>query len=369
MNKKTFKGIMLLITYFILLVAIVVKIDMVLNFFSKILFIFTPLFIGIAIAFILCRPYEFFFRNYNKLFNKGKLKKLSKPLAILTSYAIFLGIIIGIIIFIIPQLSDSIKLLYSNLGEFGNIIESFILRMNNYFKIDNLDLSRFDATIEKIPDFIGGFLSGLMPRIFDVSMSFVTMLINIILGLVLSVYLLADKGRLKRQFKDILRAYIPTRFEHKVLKVARVTNDIFTRFVYGQMTEALILGTLCFTGMLIFGFDYPILISIIIAVSSLIPVVGPIIGLLPALFILLMVDPMQSLWFLVFIIVLQQIEGDFIYPKVVGDSIGLPALWVLVAIVVGGGLFGVLGILLGVPILSVIYRLLKEDVNARILTK
>ena len=366
MDKKVMKNIFLLITYFILLLVAVVKIDFLIGIIIKSIQIMWPIFIGVTIAFILNRPYNFFFKKYSELFKKNKPTKIIRPLALTTVYILFIGIITGIVTFIIPQLSDSIQILYINMSDYGRNLETFALNIADYLKLDSLDLSSLDSTIEKLPDIAAGFVTGLMPRIFDFTTSFVTILINIIIGFVLSIYLLADKERLKTQFIRIFHSYLSLRVAKRLIEILRITNETFTKFVSGQFTEAFILGILCFIGMLVFGFEYPILISVIIGITSLIPIVGSIIGLIPALFILLMIEPMQAVWFLLFIVLLQQIEGNFIYPKVVGDSVGLPPIWVLLAIIIGAGLFGVLGMLIGVPTVSVIYQLVKDDTNTKL---
>jgi predicted PurR-regulated permease PerM len=189
------------------------------------------------------------------------------------------------------------------------------------------------------------------------------------MGLIFSIYILADKEHILSQINKLTFAYLPVKIAKRVKEIAKITSDIFTKFISGQATEAVILGVLCFIGMSVFKFEYPLLCSTIIAVTSFIPIIGSIIGCIPAVFILLMIHPIKALWFIVFIIILQQIEGDFIYPKVVGDSIGLPPLWVFFAIIAGGGLGGVLGMILGVPTASVLYKLLSSDANKKIKLK
>jgi predicted PurR-regulated permease PerM len=324
-----------------------------------------PLFIGIAIAFILNRPYTFFLKKYNTMIRNRKLKKLSKLFSIATVYILFFVIVSGIITFLLPQLSDSIEILYNNLGDYGANLENFANKIKEFLKLDTLSIN-IDSALAQVPDMASGFVTGIFPQIFDFTTGFVRSIVNIIIGFIISIYLLADKDRLKRQFSDVLIAYAPKKAAIRIIKVAKLVINTFTSFVGGQFTEALILGIMFFVGMLIFGFDYPLLISVIIAVMGLIPIVGPIIGLIPSVFILLMIEPMQAAWFLLYFVVIQQIEGNLIYPKVVGESIGLPALWVLLAIIIGGGLFGVLGMVLGVPTASVIYQLMKEAVHNRL---
>lgn len=366
MDKKIFRSILLLITYSILLAVVMIKIELVFGGLKHLISILTPLLIGIAIAFVLNGPYNFIFTLYGKWIKKENLKKFAKPLALASVYFLFIGVINAIVAFIIPQFSDSVKLLYTNIGDYSKNIEAYAIRIGEYLNLDNINITTINTAIEKLPESVSTFATGLLPRIFNFTTGFVRALVNIIIGLILSIYLLADKARLKRQISQIIKAYLEKRRADRIIHIASITGHTFSGFVAGQLTEAVILGTLCFIGMLVFKFDYPILISVIIGITSLIPVVGAIIGLIPSLFILLMIDPMQALWFLLFLIVLQQLEGNIIYPKVVGESIGLPALWVLLAIIIGGGLFGILGMLLGVPTVSVLYQLLRKDVYTKL---
>jgi len=357
---------MFLITYGIVLVLVIVKIDLVMQMLAKGLHMSIPIFIGFSIAFILKRPYNYLIKVFGNVIKNEKSEKTVKPLALASVYLLFFGVVTLILAFVIPQFSDSVQLLYKNMDEYGRNFEIFIMNAAEYLRLENLDISKLDGALDKVPDLMASVATGLMPRIFDFTTNFLSTVVNIVIGFVLSVYLLADKRRLKSQFHDAIKAYLPQEVGEKLLKVLQLSNETFTKFISGQLTEAVILGVLCFIGMLILGFEYPILISVIIGITSLIPIVGSIIGLMPALFILLMIEPIQALWFLLFIIVLQQVEGNFIYPRVVGGTIGLPPLWVLLGIVIGGGLFGVLGMLLGVPALSVIYQLLKEDIHAKV---
>jgi len=364
MNKKLFKSCILLISFSILLVLTVIKIDLVFSFIAKVLIILSPLFIGMSLAFILNRPFEFFKKIYGSIVRKNK--KISEILSLISVYLILIGAIVGIVSFLVPQLSESINMFYDNLGVYSEQLNSLSIRIFDYLDLNGFDISGINAFLSEFPTFISDIITGVLPHLLDFTTSAVTSVLNIVLGLIFSIYILADKDRLKRQFLKVLTVYFPSKKSEKIKYVLNLSNRIFSRFVTGQLMEALILGVLCFIGMLIFGFNYPLLISVIIAATSLIPVAGPIIGAIPAIFILLLANPIQALWFVVFIIILQQIEGNVIYPRVVGDSIGLPALWVLLAIIVGGGLFGILGMLLGVPTASVLYHLIKENANRKL---
>ena len=189
--------------------------------------------------------------------------------------------------------------------------------------------------------------------------------INFFIGLIFGVYILVGKERLSSQAKRILRAYLKERNVERIRKVIKTADETFSSFIVGQCTEAVILGTLCAVGMLIFDFPYAVMIGSFIGVTALIPIVGAYLGASVGAFMIVTVDPLKALLFIVFIIVLQQLEGNLIYPRVVGSSIGLPGIWVLAAVTVGGGLLGIGGMLLGVPLAATVYKLIRSDVNER----
>jgi predicted PurR-regulated permease PerM len=362
MNKDLFKSYILLITYSILLIATIVKIDLVFWSIARIFAVLSPIFIGIALAFILNRPFEFFKKIYERIGKKSVV-----PMSIVTVYLLLSGVATAIVAFLIPQLLDSLNLFYNSLGKYSIQLHSLSKVIIEILRVNNFVANNIDAFFNGLPAISSDILSQIFPRLLDITTSAVTSIFNIILGIILSVYILADKDRIRRQVLAILDTYFENKVTNKIKYLFNICNKTFDRFVIGQLTEALILGILCFIGLVIFRFNYPLLISVIIAVTSLIPVAGVVIGAVPSIFILFMAEPIQALWFILYIIVLQLFESNFIYPRVVGDSIGLPALWVLLAIVVGGGLMGVLGILLSVPIASVIYHLIKEYTDKKVI--
>ena len=186
-----------------------------------------------------------------------------------------------------------------------------------------------------------------------------------VLAIIFAVYVLLSKDKLASQLKTLMKHYLPEKITQKINYVASVANDSFHKFIVAQCTEALILGLLCTIGMFILRLPYAAMIGAVTVVTAFIPVVGALLGGAIGAFLILMESPVKALIFLVFIILLQQIEGDLIYPKVVGNSMGLPSIWVLAAVTVGGGMFGVLGMLLSVPAASTIYRLVKNDVKKK----
>ena len=197
----------------------------------------------------------------------------------------------------------------------------------------------------------------------NITTSIVGALVNFLLALVFSLYLLAQKETLIAQSKRLLRRALPRKAADKLLELLSLTNNAFSSFVTGQVTEAVILGTLCCLGMLILRLPYALPVSVIIAALSLIPIFGAWIGAATGAFLIVFQSPIKALTFLIFLLILQQVEGNLIYPRVVGKSVGLPGLWVLAAVTIGGGAFGVLGMLLGVPVCSVIYTLLQNFVR------
>ena len=185
------------------------------------------------------------------------------------------------------------------------------------------------------------------------------------MGVIFAVYMLMQKEKLTSQLKRLVRAYLPEEKAQKLLYVGHITNDTFKKFFGGQFIEAILLGVLCFIGMTIFGMPYALTISVLVGVTALIPVFGAFFGTAIGAILILAVNPMQAFWFVVYIIVLQQIDGNFIYPKIVGDSVGLPGIWVMLAVLVGGNSLGIIGMLIGVPIASVAYKLIKEYVEKK----
>lgn len=365
MGQSLFKKLLILITFTILLIAIVVRFDGLSSSFVKGLNVMQPIILGAAIAFVLNRPFKFLFKFYTNSFKNKLTHQQVNSLALATTYLLFLGIIIALIAFVIPQFSQSIQLLYSNMDNYLKNLQYLVEQATTYLQINNLDLTRFEASIEKLPSVIGTSITGLLPGVYNFTTNLISSIVNIVLGLILSIYILSDKEHLKRQGSLLLETYIDKTIGRKILKTASVMNKTFGNFVIGQLTEACILGLLCFFGMLVLKFEYAVLISVLVGVTSLIPIVGAAIGLIPSIFILLLVNPSHALGFLIFIIVLMQFEGNLIYPRVVGGSIGLPSLWVLTSLIVGGGLFGILGMIIGIPMASVVYQLIKEDIQHR----
>ena len=369
MDKKQRKNYMFLIFFTALLFLLVMKIELVLQLLGTVFSILTPIFISIAIAFVLYKPYRFFLKLYCMKLKKEKPHKIASMLSIFSVYILFLGAVAGIVRFIIPQLIDSVALFTSNIDTYSGSLNDFIQRTIDFLRLNNIDMTSIRENIDNILTGTGNVISFLFPQIYDFTAGLILSVFNIFLGFILSIYLLADNERLLRQIRKLVLAYLPEKASTKLFEVQKITSETFSKFILGQVIEALILGVMCFIGMTLLRFPYPLLISTIVGITALVPIVGAIVGAVPGILILLMIEPISALWFIVFIIILQQLEGNLIYPKVVGESIGLPAIWVLLAVIVSGGIAGILGILIGVPLASVLYQILSQDADRKIETK
>lgn len=330
-----------------------------------------PLMVGGVIAYILNILMSFFERCYFPK-SKSKLVQKSRRIACMVlAFVSLIGIIALIIGIVVPELTNCVKHLFSKVPVFIenslNVLQKdenlaeYALALEAYLPSD------WSAWQDKLMNGAKAVLSGfggVMSSVVSVVSSVFSGIVTILVALIFSIYLLLDKEKIILQVKRLISTYLPNG-DKKIFYVLHTLNDSFHRFIVGQCTEAVVLGLLCMIGMAIFRFPYAMMIGVLIGFTALIPVAGAYIGAGVGAFMILTESPIQAVFFLIFIVVLQQVEGNLIYPKVVGSSIGLPGIWVLAAITIGGGLMGVMGMLLAVPIVATIYRLLQADVNKR----
>lgn len=373
MDKKLFRSLLLLITFTVGLIFVIVRFDDLWQFAAALLSNFTPLFAGLAIAFVLTQPCAFFRRHLDRALGGTPLAKASVPLAVLLSYLLLFGVVAALVAFVIPQFVSSVGTFLSNLEGYMRQAQVWVNSFMEWFNVEGqaltgMDqlLSRLDQVLRNVFNSTLDALSNVVPFLLNFTTNLVSVVVTSVLALVFSIYMLAGKDTLLGQCRRVLKAYLPKPLCDAVLDVTALTAGTFSRFVTGQITEAIILGCLTFLGMLLLRLDYAPLISVLIGVSALVPIVGAYVGAATSALLLLMVSPMKALIFLVFLVCLQQFEGNVIYPRVVGTSLGLPGIWVLAAVTVGGGLFDFLGMLLSVPIASILYTLLKRDVRRRL---
>ena len=366
MKETSLKKQMILVTYIAFLLFSILRFDVIKSIPKQLFDILSPFFIGVILAFVLNKPMALFEKLFSKIIKK---KEVCRGLSILLCYILLFAVVIGIFMFIVPQLITNIKLFIDSLGLYMKQLEKSVTDITEKYDLENLDL---DAILNEVKDVIKqistallNYVGNLVPRLFTVTSNIVSILFKVVITLVVSINILAGKETLLRQAKRIVFVYLPLKWALKINKVALLANDIFGKYIVGQLTEACILGGLCFIGMNIFKFDYSILISTLIAITALVPVAGAWIGGGIASILLALVSPVKAILFLIYLMILQQLENNLIYPKVVGSSIGLPGLWVIFAVTVGGGIFGFAGIMLSVPVVSLIYTLVKEDVRKK----
>lgn len=324
-----------------------------------------PVFTGFVMAYIINILMSFYERHYFPKSKKMAVEKSRRPVSLTGAILTVIGVIALVFVLIAPQLVNCIEMLVAQLP---GAIERLIAKLNGLsFVSDELIASL--ASIDwksRIGDIAQTLFSGV-GDVMNVAVSAVssvfTGIMAFVIGFIVALYLLMDKDKLGGQCRRVMNRWVPERFLRRVMHVITVADDCFHRFIVGQCTEAVILGTLCMIGMFIFRLPYAPMIGALVAFTALIPIVGGLIGAGVGAFLILMVSPVKALIFLVFIIVLQQLEGNLIYPKVVGSSMGLPALWVLAAVTIGGGVLGIGGMLIGVPMAAVAYRLIKESLN------
>ena len=378
LNSKNVKKILLIITYTVLLCFALLNLNVVFKVLGYILNLLKPFIYGFCLAFILNIPlskFENMFKNKKKV-AKGKApakptveKKNTKlrVAGIAFSILIFIGIIFLTLFLVIPEFINTISIFKDNIPEaFENVKEWLKTLMVNYPEITEKitsyqpDWAALESDITKI---IKTAATGIIGISIDFVVGLFSGVVNLVMGFVFAIYMLMQKEGLIQQSKRVLRAYLPVNKSEKVLRIGSITNDTFKKFFGGQFVEAILLGVLCFIGMKIFGMPYALTISVLVGVTALIPVFGAFFGTAIGAILILAVYPMKAVWFVVYIIVLQQIDGNLIYPKIVGDSVGLPGIWVMLAVLIGGNSLGVIGMLVGVPIASVVYKLIKEHVN------
>ena len=369
MEKKLFRSLILLITCAVVLVAVIVKLDAVGGWLGGGLAAFQPLIAGLVIAFILDRPCNFFARQYAKLL-PGRAGRAARPLAVVTAYLAVILFIAVLVALVVPELTHSIEMFIGNIGTYAANFQDlydWVVAKLDLEQLASLDLS--SGISDTLKDLLTGALDTLtntLPHLVTMTSVVVSGVVTGVLALVFSIYMLSGAPRLTAQCRRLVKAYLPPRLSTPLLSVAHLTVDTFSKYVNGQLVEACILGGLCFAGMCVFRFDYAPLISVIIGVSALIPIAGAYLGAGVAVLLLVMIRPLEALWFLVFLVTLQQLEGNLIYPRVVGTTMGLPGIWVLAAVTVGGSLLGLAGMVVSVPIAAVLYTLLKNDLRARL---
>ena len=324
-----------------------------------------PLIIGCVMAYVVNILMCWYETLYIKLFRVDIAKSIRRAVCLIFAFLSLGGIVFLIVNLVLPELinciASFIRLIPGALAMVVDFIgEEQILK---YFPQLQQGFDISGQAEQMIRTILGG-VGGAVDSIVSVVSSFFSIMVNVVIGLIFSLYVLIEKEKLGAQCRNLIRTYLPKR-SAKIFYVTNVLDESFHSFIVGQCIEAVVLGGLCVVGMLILQFPYAVMIGVFIGFTALIPIAGAYIGAAVGAIMILTVSPLQALQFLVFVLILQQLEGNLIYPKVVGQSIGLPGIWVLTAITIGGGVLGIGGMLLAVPIFAALYRLVREDVRRR----
>ncbi len=367
MKDKTRKDIIIIISYIALVIFALVNFSKIFAFLGKVISIFSPFLLGIILAFVLNVLNNFIEK---KIFGKIKpskiWNKIKRPLCITLSLILVFLTIFFVMNLLIPQLKNSASLFTDTLPAY----KEDIIGILNKFDIDESTVNKVGEYLDNFGKVITDYIKGNSKDVITVTTEVATSVVNIIskgiITLVFAIYMIAQKETLSRQINKVMKAYLKPKTINKINTVGTLANKTFSNFVTGQCLEALIFGSLVFVGMLIFRFPYASTIGVLLGFTALIPIFGAFIGTAIGFILIMMVSPVKAILFVVFIIVLQQIEGNLIYPRVVGKSIGLPGMWVLLSVTVGGSIGGILGMLIATPLCSLLYALFTKMVNDRL---
>ena len=371
-SKEKIKQICLLMAFAALLVLAVMYSNVIFKGITVGFQIVTPFLIGGIIAFVLNLPLK---AIEEKLFArwKGRSAEIFKrPVSMLLAIIFLVLIITVVFLTVVPQVKSAITVLGQKIPPF---LDGLIIKLEQLSRdypqiqeqvneLENMEI-KWDSVVDTAFGFLKNGVGSMLTSTVSVASGIIGGVVNAVIAFIFALYILSQKEKLGNQGKRILSAYCSEKVSNGVLKVMALAYKNFSKFITGQCLEALILGTMFVIAMSIFRMPYAVMVGVLIAFMSLIPIVGAFIGCAVGVFLILIENPIMALWFVVMFLVLQQIEGNLIYPRVVGNSVGLPSIWVLMAVSLGGSLFGVAGMLFFIPLLSTGYALLRESVNNR----
>lgn len=366
MSKKTF----ILSSIFIMVLVLVVK------YFNQIVFVaeklwgvLYPLTLGCVIAYILNIVLNKVEKIYFPKSQKSWVLKSRRIVSIFISIFLILAIAVLVVTLIVPELVNAFLVIGNEIPVVFERVKNFLAEYSKDIptiekQINSINLDWSNMT-KKLFDFASSGVGGILNSTFSFVGVLTNGIVNFVISVIFAIYILSVKEVLQKQLNRIVSVYLKEKYRKSLKKIVKAADEAFSSFIVGQCTEAVVLGALCTILMFVLRFPYAPMIGAFVGATALIPVVGAYLGAAVGAFMILTVDPAKALLFLLFIVILQQVEGNLIYPKVVGSSIGLPGIWVLAAVTVGGGIGGVVGMLMGVPIAATIYKLLGEDVRRR----
>ena len=383
LDRKNVRIILLIITFAVVLYTAAQNLAAIYGAVATVWNVFGVVITGLAMAFVLNVPLKLF---ENRVFygmsedRRPYVRKMRRPVSLVCALVVTLGVIVILIAVILPQLTATVAEVASQLPDYINSVVQWLRDFLSGFGITVDALEDFSVDWEQVFSDLTTYLkegsanvsesaasagSSVVSTVTDVGGSVISTVMNTFLGLIVAVYVLAQKERIGHFMKRCIDAFLPHRASSAISRIASMASETFSNFVAGQFTDSCILGVLCYVCMRIFRFPYPEVISVVIGVTSLVPMVGSFIGEVIGALLILIVSPIKALLFIVMVLAIQQVDGAFIYPRIVGKSVGLPGVAVFCAVIVGGNVAGVLGSLLGVPVCALLYALLREAVDAR----
>ena len=372
LDRKTVRTILFIITFAVALYTAAQNLRAIYQAVCSVWGVFSVVITGLAIAFVLNVPLKLFEERVFYGLSEDRravVRRLRRPLSIVCALLVTLGAVVILFLVLLPQLMETLVVVADNLPGYIDQFISWVEDLLARFNLQSGDLTDIEIDWAGAID---SFLNGIIDRFDDiigtatnVGTSVVGALVDALFSLIIAIYVLADKERVCAFTRRLITCFLPSRASGGLVRMAGMASETFGNFIAGQLMDSLILGILCYIGMRLFRFPYPEVISVVIGVTSLVPLVGSFVGELIGAFLILITSPLKALLFIVFILCLQQLEGSFIYPRVVGKSVGLPGVVVLSAVLVGGNIASVTGALLAVPICAMLYSLLLEALEAR----
>ena len=340
------------------------------NFVSTAMKVFQPIFIGLGMAFLMNPIMDFFEKHLKEPIGKickkpDKIDKANRIISALLALVVLVGAVVLFFATAVPSLIDTIVYLVNHVDEqIAGVLDWVNQITGGRYEesLQNVKTKNIDTMVSQAVDFIKPYLNidqdKVVTTVTNSLISIVKLVVNILIGMFVSVYVLVSKETFKGQTKKLICGILPVKCSNIVLQVTRKTVSIFYGFIIGKIIDSIIIGILCYIGCLIMSMPYPVLVSVIVGVTNVIPVFGPYIGAIPTVIVIFFTEPMKGIYFLIFVLILQQFDGNWLGPKILGDSTGISSFWVLFAVVVGGGLFGLPGMIIGVPMVALIYYLI-----------
>ena len=370
-NRKNVRMILLIIAFAVVLYTAAQNLASVYGAVKTVWNVFGVVITGLAMAFVLNVPLKLF---EDRVFygmsedRRPLVRRLRRAVSLVCALVVSLGVIVILIAVVLPQLTQTVTEVAARLPEYISAVVNWINEVLAKFDIEIEALKEFTVDWEKVFKDLSTYLKegNVINTATDVGTAAASTVMNTFLGLVVAVYVLAQKERIGRFARRCIDAFLPKHASSAISRVASMASETFSSFVAGQLADSCILGILCYICMLIFRFPYPEVISVVIGVTSLVPMVGSFIGEVIGALLILIVSPLKALLFVIMVLAIQQVDGAFIYPRIVGKSVGLPGVAVFCAVIVGGNIAGVLGAVMGVPVCAVLYALLKEAVASRL---